>query len=89
MLWVLIRTGTQYLRDRLLWYRLGIYWKYVVTAKHLKLCLMKHMQSSIAHYSVILANNHDFLSKSNSSLYCLLVCSIIFQINTLDSFIIV
>ena len=47
------------------------------------------MQSSIAHYSVILANNHDFLSKSNSSLYCLLVCSIIFQINTLDSFIIV
>ena len=50
---------------------------------------MKHMQSSIAHYSVILANNHDFLSKSNSSLYCLLVCSIIFQINTLDSFIIV
>ena len=50
---------------------------------------MKHMQSSIAHYSVILANNHDFLSKSNSSLYCLLVCSIIFQINKLDSFIII
>ena len=50
---------------------------------------MKHMQSLIAHYSVILANNHDLLSKSNSSLYCLLVCSIIFQINTLDSFIIV
>ena len=50
---------------------------------------MKHMQSSIAHYSVILANNHDFLSKSNSSLYCHLVCSIVFQINTLDSFIIV
>ena len=64
-------------------------WKYVVTAKQLKLCLMKHMQSSIAHYSVVLAYNHDFLSKSNSSLYCLLVCSIIFQINTLDSFIIV
>ena len=50
---------------------------------------MKHMQSSIAHYSVILANNHHFLSKSNSSLHCLLVCSIILQINTLDSFIIV
>ena len=50
---------------------------------------MKHMQSLIAHYSVILANNHVSLSKSNSSLYCLLVCSIIFQINTLDSFIIV
>ena len=50
---------------------------------------MKHIQSKIAHYSVILANNHDFLSKSNSSLYCLLVCSIIFQIDTLDSFIIV
>ena len=47
------------------------------------------MQSLIAHYSVILANNHDFLSKSNSSLYCLLACSIIFQINTLDSFIII
>ena len=50
---------------------------------------MKHMQSSIAHYSFILANNHDFLSKSKSSLYCLLACSIIFQINTSDSFIIV
>ena len=55
----------------------------------LKLCLMKHMQSLIVHYSVILANNQDLLSKSNSSLYCLQLCSIIFQINTLDSFIIV
>ena len=50
---------------------------------------MKHVQSLIVHYSVILANNHNLLSKSNSSLYCLQVCSIIFQINTLDSFIIV
>ena len=50
---------------------------------------MKHMQSSIAHYSVILSNNHEFLLKSNYSLYCLLECSIIFKINTLDSFIIV
>ena len=55
----------------------------------LKLCLMKHMQSLIVHYSVILANIQDILSKSNSSLYCLQVCSIIFQINTSDSFIIV
>ena len=57
----------------------------------LKLCLMKHMQSLIVHYSVMLANNHDLLSKSNSSLCYLQVCtcSIIFQINTLDSFIIV
>ena len=55
----------------------------------LKLCLMKRMQSLIVHYSVILANNHALLSKNNSSLYCLQVCSIIFQINTLDSFIIV
>ena len=54
----------------------------------LKLWLMKHMQSLMVHYSVILANNQD-LSKSNSSLYCFHVCSIIFQINTLDSFIIV
>ena len=54
----------------------------------LKLCLMKHMQSLIVHYSLILANNHDLLSKSNSSLYCLQVCNIIFQINKLDSFII-
>ena len=46
---------------------------------------MKHMQSLIVHYSVILANNQELLSKSNSSLYCLQVCSIIFQINTLDS----
>ena len=45
---------------------------------------MKHMQNLIGHYSV-----QDILSKSNSSLYCLQVCSIIFQINTLDSFIIV
>ena len=55
----------------------------------LKFCLMKYMQSLIVHYSVILANKQDLLSKSNSSLYCLQVCSIIFQINTLDSFIIV
>ena len=55
----------------------------------LKLCLMKHMQSLIVHYSVILANIQDILSKSISSLYCLQVCSTIFQINTLDSFIIV
>ena len=57
----------------------------------LKLCLMKHIQSLIVYYSVILAINQDLLSKSNSSLYCLQVCSIIFQINTfkLDSFIIV
>ena len=55
----------------------------------LKLCLMKHMQSLIVHYSVILANNQDLLSKSNSSLYCHQVCSIIFQIYTLDSVIIV
>ena len=54
----------------------------------LKFCLMKHMQSLIVHYSVILANIQDILSKSNSSLYCLQVCSIIFQIHTLDSFII-
>ena len=47
------------------------------------------MQSLIVHYSVILANIQDILFKSNSSLYCLHVCSIIFQINTLDSFIIV
>ena len=56
-------------------------------AMQLKLCLMKHMQSLIVHYSVILANNQDLFSKSNSSLYCLQVCSIIFKINTLDSFI--
>ena len=43
----------------------------------------------IAHYSDFLANNHDFLSKSNSFIYCLLVCSIIFKINTLDSFVVV
>ena len=55
----------------------------------LKLCLMKHMQSLKVHYSVILVNNQDLLSKSNSSLYCLQVCSNLFQINTLDSFIIV
>ena len=55
----------------------------------LKLCLMKHMQSLIVHYSFILANIQDILSKSNSSLYHLQVYSIIFQINTLDSFIIV
>ena len=55
----------------------------------LKLCLMKYMQSLIVHYSVNLENNQDLLSKSNSSLYCLLVCSIVFQINTLDLFIIV
>ena len=55
----------------------------------LKLYLMKHIQSLIVHYSVILANNQYLLSKSNSSLYCLQVCSIIFQKNTLDSFIIV
>ena len=55
----------------------------------LKLCLMKHMQSLLVHYSVIFANNQDLLSKRNSSLYCLQVCSIIFQINTLDSFIMV
>ena len=53
-------------------------------AMQLKLCLMKHMQSLIVHYSVILANVQDLLSKSNTSL-----CSIIFQINTLGSFIIV
>ena len=58
-------------------------------AMQLKFCLMKHMQSLIVHYSVILANNQDLLSKSNSSLYCFQVCSIIFQINILDSFIIV
>ena len=28
-------------------------WKYVVTAIQLKLCLMKHMQRLIVHYSVI------------------------------------
>ena len=64
-------------------------WKYVVTAMQLKLCLIKHKQSLIVHYSVILANNQDLLSKSNRSRYCLQVCNIIFQINTLDSFIIV
>ena len=47
------------------------------------------MQNLIVHYSFILANIQGFLSKSNSSQYCLQVCSIIFQINTLDSFIIV
>ena len=50
---------------------------------------MKHMQTLTVHYSVILTTNQDLLSKSNSTLYCLPVCSIIFQINTLDSFIIV
>ena len=55
----------------------------------LKLCSMKHMQSLIFHYSVILANNQDLLLKSNSSLYCLQVCSMIFQINTFGSLIIV
>ena len=55
----------------------------------LKLCLMKHMQSLIVHYSVILANIEDILSKSNISLYCLQVCSIISKINTFDSLIVV
>ena len=50
---------------------------------------MKHMKSLIVHYSGILANNQDLLSKSNSLLYCLQVCSIIFQINAFGSFIIV
>ena len=36
-------------------------------AKLSKLCRMKYMQSLIAHYSVILANDQDFLSKSNNS----------------------
>ena len=58
-------------------------------AMQLKLCLKKHMQSLIVHYSFILANNQDLLSKSNSTLYCLHLYSIIFQINALDSFIIV
>ena len=48
-----------------------------------------NMQSSIVHYSVIQANNQDLLSKSNNSLYCFQVCSIIFQMNTLDSFILI
>ena len=55
----------------------------------LKLCIMKHMQSLIVHISVILVNNQDIFSKSNSSIYFLQVCSIKFQINALDSFIIV
>ena len=55
----------------------------------LKLCIMKHMQSLIVHNSVILVNNQDIFSKSNSSLQFLQVCSIKFLINTLDSFIIV
>ena len=55
----------------------------------LKLCFMKHMQSLIVHYSVSLANNQDLLSKSNCLLYGLRVCSIIFEINMLYSFIIV
>ena len=55
----------------------------------LKLCIMKHMQSLIAHNSVILVNNQDIFSKSNSALYVLQVCSIKFYINTLGSFIIV
>ena len=40
----------------------------VVTAMQLKLCLMKHMQSLIVYYSVILANSQDLLSKSNSTI---------------------
>ena len=55
----------------------------------LKLCLIKHMQILIVHYSVILADNQDLLSKSNGSLCCLQVCSIIFQLSTLGSSIIV
>ena len=55
----------------------------------LKLCILKHMQSLIVHNSVILVNNQDIFSKSNSSLYVLQVCSNKFYINTLDSFIIV
>ena len=58
-------------------------------AMQLKLCLMKHIQSLIVHSSIILANNQYLLLKSNSSLYCLKRCSIIFQINTLYSFIII
>ena len=55
----------------------------------LKLCIMKHVQSLIVYNSVILVNNQDIFSKSNSSLYFLQVCSIKFKINALDSFIIV
>ena len=55
----------------------------------LKLCIMKHMQSLIVHNSVILVNNQDIFSKSNSSLYFLQVCSIIIKINALYSVIIV
>ena len=50
---------------------------------------MKHMQSLIVHNSVILVNNQDIFSKSNSSLYFLQACSIKFQINALGSFIII
>ena len=50
---------------------------------------MKHIKSLIVHTSVILANNQDLLSKSNSSIYCLQVGNIIFQINTLESFIVI
>ena len=56
----------------------AIDWKYVVTAMQLKLCIMKHTQSLIVHNSVILVNNQDIFSKSNSSLYFLQVCSIKF-----------
>ena len=59
---------------------------YVILLWH---SLSLHIIILIVHYSFNLANIQDILSKSNSSLYCLQVCSIIFQINTLDSFIIV
>ena len=41
-------------------------------------CIMKHMHSLIVHKPVILVNNQDIFSKSNSSLYFLQVCSIKF-----------